>query len=229
MQTTVKLITERENGGRRTGSGVVLSAPTHEQEHYILTTAHTFEPLMQQDITVVAPPNARVWDAQILAIDSERDLALLQAPIVRLPAAKFADGAYLVDPIWIIAFPWGRERTTIGGSVSQIDGAKETSGGSVPIWGPVQMVDASVSYGMSGGGVFDSRSGQLLGLVRGYRTAQLSLDSRSKPLQLPIAGETTVVSARTVFCFLQSIGRRDLAAANFSESEGIDTGKCQAH
>ena len=183
---------------------------------------------MQQKITVMAPPKETVWDARILAIDSERDLALLQTPVDTTTTAKFAVGAYLVDPIWIIAFPWGRERTTIGGSVSQIDGKNEKGSGSVPIWGPVQMVDASVSYGMSGGGVFDSRTGQLVGLVRGYRTAQLSLDSQSKPLKLPIAGETTVVSTRTIFCFLQSIGRQDLVAANFLASGGIDTGKCQS-
>lgn len=36
------------------------------------------------------------------------------------------------------------------------------------------MVDASVSYGASGGGVFDARTGGLIGLVEGYRTARVT-------------------------------------------------------
>ena len=39
----------------------------------------------------------------------------------------------------------------------------------VPIEGPVKLVDAPVSYGTSGGGVYDATTGGLLGLVRGYR------------------------------------------------------------
>ncbi len=87
------------------------------------------------------------------------------------------------------------------------------------------MIDASVSYGMSGGGVFDSQSGQLVGLVRGYRTAHLSLDSSSTPLKLPVAGETTVVSTRDIVCFLEAEGRHDLVPERLRTS--LDTWPCE--
>lgn len=217
LDSTVQIFTEREGGGRRAGSAVVLAHGDGESQ--LLTTAHTLAPVVKQSVTVVAPPDRTPVTAQILALDLARDLALLSAPLPAGRAARLADGAHLVDPVWVAAFPWGRERTVIEGAVSQIaapDAALERA----PIWGPVQMIDASVSYGMSGGGVFDSTSGRLVGLVRGYRTAHLSLDSRSAPLKLPVAGETTVVSTRDIACFLRAEGRHGLVPDGLTVPSG---------
>ena len=97
------------------------------------------------------------------------------------------------------------------GAVSQI-AAQPSIEDPFSISGPVALVDATVSYGMSGGGVFDERSGLLVGLVRGYRTAHLSLSSEDAPLKLPIAGETTVISTRDIVCFLRATGYEGLVA-----------------
>ena len=210
LESTVQIFTERDGGGRRAGSAVVLAR--HDGESVLLTTAHTLVPLVEQTITVVTPPGATRVEAQVLALDEARDLALLSAPLPMGQSVDLADGAYLVDQVWVAAFPWGRERTVVKGAVSQIEPPDEPEA-KAPIWGPVRMIDASVSYGMSGGGVFDSRDGRLVGLVRGYRTAHLSLDSRSAPLKLPVAGETTVVSTRDILCFLQAEGRHDIRPA----------------
>ena len=209
LDTTVQLFTEREGGGRRAGSAVILAVSKDGSE--LLTTAHTLVPLVEQSLFVVAPPDRTRIPARILALDEARDLALLETSLSSGRASDLSKGAYLVDPVWVAAFPWGRERTVINGAVSQIEERGDGTGDS-SIWGPVRMIDASVSYGMSGGGVFDSQSGQLVGLVRGYRTAHLSLDSNSAPLKLPVAGETTVVSSRDIVCFLEAEGRHDLVS-----------------
>jgi hypothetical protein len=99
----------------------------------------------------------------------------------------------------------------VNGAVSQI-AAQASIEDPLSISGPVGLVDATVSYGMSGGGVFDKRTGRLVGLVRGYRTAHLALSSQESPLKLPIAGETTVISTRDIVCFLRSIGYEGLIA-----------------
>ena len=117
---------------------------------------------------------------------------------------SLSETAYLVDPMWVIAYPWGRARTVVNGAVSQIEQGPDDQPRD-PIKGPVRLIDASVSYGMSGGGVFDSKSGRLVGLVQGYRTAQLSLPSSAELLKLPVAGETTVISTAKIACFLASI------------------------
>jgi hypothetical protein len=46
--------------------------------------------------------------------------------------------------------------------------------GNFSIEGTTRMVDASASYGASGGGVFDVDTGALIGIVEGYRLAQMS-------------------------------------------------------
>ena len=42
-----------------------------------------------------------------------------------------------------------------------------------PRLGSALVVDASVAYGMSGGGVLDAETGQLVGLIEGYGIARL--------------------------------------------------------
>jgi hypothetical protein len=79
-----------------------------------------------------------------------------------------------------------------------------TDANAFPVEGPVGLIDAAVSYGTSGGGVFDAESGNLVGIVRGYRTARLALPGTpAQSLEFPIAGETTVVPALQILCTLE--------------------------
>ncbi len=204
LATSAQVFTQREGGVQRAGSAVVLSSGRMDGQALFLTTAHTLQPPVEQKVSVVvSPQNTRV-PAQIVAIDPERDLALLSADLVAQDQVDLAAGAELADEVFVVAFPWGRSRTVVNGAVSQIS-QKESLEDLLPIWGPVSLIDASVSYGMSGGGVYERKTGKLVGLVRGYRTAQLSLSSEKSPLKLPIAGETTVVSTRDITCFLRSL------------------------
>jgi hypothetical protein len=69
------------------------------------------------------------------------------------------------------------------------------------------MVDASVSYGSSGGGVYDAVSGRLVGIVESYRTARVRIpETPNRTLELPVAGETTLVSAQAVVQFFRDSG-----------------------
>ena len=67
------------------------------------------------------------------------------------------------------AFPWGQRLTVVRGTVSQLDSTRGE------VVGPPHMVDASVSYGSSGGGVFDAQTGERRGLVQSYRPARFAL------------------------------------------------------
>ena len=70
------------------------------------------------------------------------------------------------------------------------------------------MVDASVSYGASGGGVYSARTGNLVGLIEGYRTARVSfqVDSHTGQIDVPVPGETYVVSLAQIRRFLAATG-----------------------
>jgi len=73
--------------------------------------------------------------------------------------------------------------------------------------GPPHMVDASVSYGSSGGGVFDAKTGELLGIVQSYRTARIAIpEMRERVLEVPVAGETTLISTSTILRVLDAAG-----------------------
>lgn len=204
INASVQIFTERNTGGRRAGSAVVVAPGVRDQPSLIITTAHTFEPMVEQDVYISVPPGGERVKAELLALDGERDLALLSAPIDAIAPVSLSESAYLVDPMWVIAFPWGRARTVVNGAVSQIEQGPQDPPRNL-IRGPVRLIDASVSYGMSGGGVFNSKSGRLVGLVQGYRTAQLSLPSSAELLKLPVAGETTVISTAKIACFLASL------------------------
>lgn len=89
--------------------------------------------------------------------------------------------------------------TVTSGTVSQVGTGSETDATE----GPVRLVDTSVSYGASGAGVFDAETGELIGVVEGYRTAQIAArDAPDRVMEIPVPGETLVISAQTIRRFL---------------------------
>ena len=131
------------------------------------------------------------------------DLALVRLEAQRCVAARFGPMPALGDAIWVVAFPWGGNMMLAGGIVSQLDGG--TSEESDP---SRLMVDASVSYGASGGGVFQASTGRLVGLVEGYRTARVSFkgEAAARYIDVPVPGETYVTSLGSIRRFLTDAG-----------------------
>lgn len=205
LTSTVQLFDIRKDGAHRAGSGVVLGPARNPDFTLVLTTKHLLTPVIEQTVMVMDPLWRKQVIAKIVAISDEHDLALLEVGgDLTLTPVAFKDRARLGDPIWVVAFPWGRRRTIVSGVVSQIawDEEQHTE---VPIEGVVKLVDAPVSYGTSGGGVYDATTGALLGLVRGYRSAELAVPgSESAVLKIPVAGETTVVSTEDIRRFLKA-------------------------
>ncbi len=74
------------------------------------------------------------------------------------------------------------------------------------------MVGASVSYGGSGGGVYDAHTGGLIGLVEGYRTARVTLRGASSSgyVDVPVPGETYVTPLVEIRRFLTEAGYASL-------------------
>jgi hypothetical protein len=59
--------------------------------------------------------------------------------------------------------------------------------------------------------VFDAETGALVGIVEGYRTAQIATPgSPDRVLQLPVPGETTVIPCRMILEFLAASGLESL-------------------
>jgi hypothetical protein len=167
----------------------------------ILTAGHLLAPAVPQTVHIALPGREDRVEASILTLDTEADVAILAARDIAATPVEIQTSAHLGDDVWVVSFPWGQRGTVVSGRVSQVRG---TAANSFPVEGPIGLIDAAVSYGTSGGGVFDAESGRLMGIVRGYRTARLTLPGESNQvLELPIAGETTVVPMMAILCTLE--------------------------
>ena len=137
--------------------------------------------------------------ATLVRADRDSDLALLLVPGVVLPPARRRAIARVGDDVWVVAFPRGRQMTVASGTVSQVGTGSDTDATE----GPVRLIDTSVSYGASGAGVFDAETGELIGVVEGYRTAQVAArDAPNRIVEIPVPGETLVISAEAIRRFL---------------------------
>lgn len=209
LPSAVQLRAEREGGVRRAASGVVLASDPGSNRCWILTTNHFLDPAVRQVVSVSSPTRKGRAKAEVKAVSQELDLAVIEAEGINLPAVRLKEVVRLGDDVWVAAFPWGRQLTVVSGVVSQL----RADEGELAIEGTIRMVNASVSYGASGGGVFDAETGALIGIVEGYRTAQMALPDRpDRTLQLPVAGETLVISVRSIVEFVTASGLRELVA-----------------
>lgn len=196
---TVSLRVEREPGTRRSATGVAVAVDRDRARTWIVTSRHLFDRADAGPVLVTGAGHPRPLVARVVGLSADVDLALLEVGAADIPIAALKPVAQLGDEVWVVAFPRGRRATLVGGVISQLaqDGEVE---------GAAAMVDAPVSYGASGGGVFDRSTGQLVAIVEGYRTARVKVTgSPERTVDIPFPGETTVVSAAAIRRFLSSV------------------------
>jgi serine protease Do len=203
VPSTVQLRCEREGGNRRAASGVVVARDGDTRRTWIITTRHFLEPLAPQRLSVAVPGKKQPVVAKLLKVSERADLALLEIEGVDMVPARLKDTVRLGDEVWVVAYPWGRRMTLSNGVVSQL----AATDGSVDYEGPARMIDVSVSYGASGGGVFDAPTGALVGLIEKYRTAHVALPQNpDRAIEIPVPGETTLISSDSIRQFVAEAG-----------------------
>jgi S1-C subfamily serine protease len=182
---------------------------------FVLTAGHTVTGIAGQKGIYVAFGRYRgeVQKAPATVVvyrdTPDLDLALLSVEVTQCVAAPRATGAPILgESVWVVGFPWGRHMTLASGIVSQISADDATD----PETASQLMVDASVSYGSSGGGVYEARRGALIGVVRGYSTARVSAHGADPPwyIDVPVPGQTFVTPLSDVRRLLAETGYADL-------------------
>lgn len=136
---------------------------------YILTAAHCtededeFEYIVAKQAGGVRSEPAVTYSAKLVKVNSDRDLALLQAlegPEYHAVAKLAVEMPQVGDPIFVIGHPLGMYWTyavgTVGAYYSGVVGIDST--------GPFIQILAPITHGNSGGGVFDA-NGNLVGIV----------------------------------------------------------------
>jgi S1-C subfamily serine protease len=201
---TVQLRSERDGGAQRAASGVVIASDPQSRRVWIVTARHFLDPPTTQRLYVRVPGHEDVVQGEIVLASRDHDLAVIVADVSGVAPARLKQAARLGDAVLVVTFPWGQRFTVVSGIVSQIAGTV----GQIPLAGDPALVDATVNYGSSGGGVFDARSGELIAIVESYRTAKVAIPTmEDRPIQLPVAGETSVLAAATI---LRVLGDTDL-------------------
>ena len=220
LPSAVQIVLEHPEGRRfRTGSGVVIAsrAKGRSSECFVLTSGHTVAGAIGQKAIYLLFGRQRGAGTKEPGIvvayreTADLDVALLRAESEECMPARPAAPPRLGEAIWVVAFPWGRNLMLARGIVSQVneDGAADHE------LAPRLMVDASVSYGASGGGVYDARDGGLIGLVEGYRTARVTSQGSEPPwyIDVPMPGQTLVTPLADIRRFLAETGHAELILA----------------
>ncbi len=217
LPSAVQVVVEQHEGRRvRTSSGVVLASAPREQPPtcFILTAGHTVSGIAGKKEVYVTfdrhRGNAKKAQATVVAFRDtpNLDLALLKAEVNHCVPARTARPATLGASVWVVGYPWGRHMTLASGIVSQVN-ADDSTGheGDSRL-----MVDASVSYGSSGGGVYEARGGTLIGIVQGYSTARVSAQGANPAwyIDVPVPGQTFLTPLSHVMRFLAEAGYANL-------------------
>jgi len=218
LPSAVQVVLEQQEDRRyRAGSGVAIAARAAPggTECFVLTAGHTVSGARgRRGIYVLFGQQAGVATKARADVVAHRDtphvdLAILRAETDQCSPARPGAPPVLGEPVWVLAFPWGRQMTLTSGIVSQVslDGADRQPPARL-------MVDALVGYGSSGGGVFEARTGRLIGIIEGYNTARVTAQGTGPSwyIDVPMPGQTFVTPLSEIRRFLAEIGQADLFA-----------------
>jgi S1-C subfamily serine protease len=217
LPSAVQIVVEQREGRRITsGSGVAIASRRSPEGSscFVLTSGHTFSGLAGKTeiFAVFGRHLGEGRKARALLVawrdDNVIDLALLRTEIDECAAVPPAPAPTLGKPIWVVGFPLGRQIMLSSGVVSQIalDGPSEPAGAGRLI------VDAPVNYGVSGAGVFDMRTGGLIGVVEGFSTARVMAQGPTPSwyIDVPVPGQTIVIPLTDIRRFLGEVEQAGL-------------------
>lgn len=148
------------------GSGVIFDAA----KGLLLTNNHVIEGVSS---VAVELPDGRLFRGRIRGVDPATDLALIEIPPDRLPAATLdtEDGLEVGDLVFSAGYPFGLEQTISMGIVS---GLGRSSG---QAYEELIQTDARINPGSSGGALIDAQ-GRVVGITNASYLDDLNGETR---------------------------------------------------
>ncbi len=149
---------QRPNQGRPVqsmGSGFIIS-----KDGYILTNNHVVEGADEIQVRLI---DRREYEAKIVGMDEQSDLALLKIEETDLPVLKLADDENLKVGQWVLAIgsPFGLDFSASAGIVSAI--GRSIPNGKHGNYVPFIQTDVAINPGNSGGPLFNL-NGEVVGI-----------------------------------------------------------------
>jgi len=145
----------RQRESEAIGSGFVIS-----EDGYVLTNNHVIDRATQITVRLT---DRRQYDAEVIGVDPQSDLALLKIEAEDLPAVKFADSDALKVGDWVVAIgsPFNLDFSASAGIVSAI--GRSLPDGSGQDYVPFIQTDVAINPGNSGGPLFNM-DGEVVGI-----------------------------------------------------------------
>ncbi|HSB67894.1 MAG TPA: serine protease [Candidatus Methylomirabilis sp.] len=217
VNASVKVAIEQDGHRVTTASGIVIASRPAGQDteaiSYVLTSAHALTGGDRATVFVgfCGPSAARGKVAATVVSQGNPgtlDLALLRVSGIAVPPVVLPedDRIRLGRQILVAGFPEGQRLGISGGIVSQLPLSAIQNG--IPADREDQriVIDAAAPRGVSGGGVFDAETGNLIGVVQGHQTFSVAVkdQAQSYSLKFPVPGATFVVPMTQIRPFLAS-------------------------
>lgn len=145
----------QERESRANGSGFIIS-----EDGYVLTNNHVVDGATQITVRLT---DRRQYDAEVIGVDPQSDLALLKIDAENLPAVAFADSEALKVGDWVVAIgsPFNMDFSASAGIVSAI--GRSLPDGSGQDYVPFIQTDVAINPGNSGGPLFNM-DGEVVGI-----------------------------------------------------------------
>lgn len=192
-----------------TGSGFLIS-----QDGLIVTNEHVIE---NSTVITVSLYDGSVYEAQLVGVDSENDIALLRIQAsseTELTYLTFGDSSSLSVGQKVLALgnPFGYDRTMVTGIISGLSRAIRDEDGKV-LLGMIQ-TDAPINPGNSGGPLLNTK-----GQVIGINTSIYSTSGTSQGMNFAVASNTVQDSVNDLIKYGKvSRGWFDIVPVQLSQS-----------
>jgi S1-C subfamily serine protease len=204
------------SGESTVGSGVLLeSTPVSGSDAWktnLLTSWHVVRDIYSPPDRLDAPIPIRIYledgstkteNAVLRAYDVDLDLALLQLEVTervpygaRLPSRARLSGVKVFDAVYAVGCPLGNDPIPTAGEIASTNHHVDGSS----YW----MISAPTYIGNSGGGIFDARSHELLGIF-----SKIYTHGSLRSTIVPHMGLVTPMPA--IYAWFESIGYLELA------------------
>ena len=153
-QQSIVTIWAADSEGVGEGTGIVLT-----RDGYIITNAHVIEGAARAEVLL---NNDLSYEAKLVGISQEEDLAVLKVEATDLIPAEFGDSfsVKVGDEVSALGNPLGYRMTLTPGIISSVDRELEVDGNRMHLL----QTSAPINFGNSGGALFNDR-GQVIGVT----------------------------------------------------------------
>ena len=188
--STVTVIATMEDGSASVGTGVIMT-----ENGYVLTNAHV---IVGAESGYIVCSTGAYYEAELVGLDEEKDLAVIKVEASGLPAAEFGDSDALTvgDTVYAIGNPLGVELrgTLTDGIVSAINRDVFVDGVTMTL---IQ-TNAALNNGNSGGPLINA-CGQVVG-INTMKMGSTTTDSvEGLGFAIPIASSAYMVNDLIAF------------------------------